>query len=70
MKITKLKSGFQTSMLLNYITIYGVNKRPAFVKVNGENFDNFIFNQVNNVGFIVFKLKILLIIFIFKLFHF
>ena len=49
MKINTTFSGYKTVMRLERVTIYGVNKKPSVVKLNGLSFGNVEYDFVKKV---------------------
>ena len=50
MNINRIESGFNTSIILSDIKIYGVQTQPKLVSINGVLDENFIFDDVYNVS--------------------
>ncbi len=51
MSVNRIESGFETTMILSDIKVYGVEKQPQLVMINDESDSNFIFDDVYNVSY-------------------
>ena len=49
LKVNKVLRGYDTKMVLSYIKVFGVDKQVSQVTINGDLFNNFVYDDINNV---------------------
>lgn len=49
MIITKVQSGFNSSMILSEVKVFGVKEQPKYVTINDQSYNNFTFDDYNMV---------------------
>ena len=47
--ITRTQAGYNCTMILSDVKVYGVAKQPQQVTINGKSYDNFIYDDIYNV---------------------
>jgi hypothetical protein len=49
--VERVLSNYAVRMILDEIKIFGVDSNPINVSINGQNFDNFDYDDLNMVNF-------------------
>ena len=49
LKITRTNAGYNGTMILSDVKVYGVAKQPQQVTINDKSYDNFIYDDIYNV---------------------
>ena len=53
MIISKVESGFNSSMILSEVKVFGVKQEPKYVTINDQSYNNFTFDDSNMVNFLL-----------------